>query len=174
MNSYLLVVAFTILYRLGAFMHPTLGWLTPVAAAFMVVRTRRDWLLGSGAYILTDILLNGLGYHVGFSFFNWVPLACFSLMVMRPHVKLLNGVLTNALGFYFLTNSMAFLDSPEYPFTLAGWVQCLTVGTPGYVPTYYFLISQAVSMIIFVPLFQILTNERPTFRGCQTAGQVSH
>lgn len=63
--------------------------------------------------------------------------------------RTLGGVLTCSLSFYFITNSVSWLVEPAYAKSLAGWVQCLTTGLPGYAPTWMFLRNSLLSDIGF-------------------------
>jgi len=68
-------------------------------------------------------------------------------------VVLLGGGILGALVFYFVTNTGAWLQNPEYPKTLAGWVQALTVGTPGWPHTWEFFRNTLLSGGLFTGLF---------------------
>jgi len=59
------------------------------------------------------------------------------------------GVLGTAVGFYLVTNTTAWLGNPLYPQSLAGWIQSLTVGLPGYAPTWTFFRNSLASDLLF-------------------------
>jgi hypothetical protein len=61
----------------------------------------------------------------------------------------LGGTLLASAGFYAVTNSFTWLGSPEYPQTAAGWIQALTVGLPGYLPSLYFFRNSLVSDMLY-------------------------
>jgi hypothetical protein len=55
--------------------------------------------------------------------------------------------------FYVVTNTGAWLASPLYARTAAGWVQALTTGLPGYPSTLVFYRHTLASDLIFTGLF---------------------
>lgn len=63
------------------------------------------------------------------------------------------GGLLGAVVFYFVTNTAAWLQNPEYPKTLAGWFQALTTGIPGLPPTWAFFRNTLLSGGLFSGLF---------------------
>lgn len=67
--------------------------------------------------------------------------------------KLVGGGILGALLFYLLSNTAAWLSSPGYAKSLAGWVQALTVGLPGYPPTWMFLLKTLTGTGLFTGLF---------------------
>jgi hypothetical protein len=62
------------------------------------------------------------------------------------------GVLLNALIFYVVSNTGAWLANPAYAKTIAGWIQALTVGVPGYPPTWTFFRNTLFSDLLFSSL----------------------
>jgi len=65
----------------------------------------------------------------------------------------LAGSLTASVLFYFLTNTEAWWFLPGYEKSWAGWVQALTLGLPGYPPTWTFLRNSVVSDLVFTFVF---------------------
>jgi hypothetical protein len=65
----------------------------------------------------------------------------------------LGGGVLGALLFYLVTNTAAWLQNPEYAKTLAGWIQALTVGTPGWPQTWEFFRNTLLSGGLFSGLF---------------------
>ena len=57
-----------------------------------------------------------------------------------------------ALLFYIVTNTGAWLSLP-YAKTLAGWIQAITTGLPGYPPTWQFFRNTLLSGGLFTGLF---------------------
>ena len=120
------------------------------------------WWLPLGTLAATDILLNVFYYHQPvFSIYMLIKTVSFAGIVAlgrwfspRMNVmKLLCGGLLGAVFFYLITNSASWLYNPEYPKTLAGWIQALTTGLPGYPPTWTFFRSTLLSGGIFTGLF---------------------
>jgi hypothetical protein len=115
-----------------------------------------------GALIISDILLN---LHYGVSVFGVDELlryACYGLGVAcgvaarksnGSPAPILGLVAANSLLFYFVTNAAAWFGNAAYPQSFAGLVQSLTVGLPGYPPTWTFLRNSLVSDLIFTGIF---------------------
>ncbi len=120
------------------------------------------WWLPLGTMVLTDILLNALYYHQPvFSTYMVVKLLSFAGLVAlgslfsrrQSWLGLLAGGLLGAVLFYLITNTASWLYNPEYPKTLAGWLQALTNGTPNYPPTWTFFRNTLLSGGLFTGLF---------------------
>jgi len=79
-------------------------------------------------------------------------------------VGTLLGVAGCSLAFYLTTNTVAWLSNPAYAKNLAGWVQALTTGEPGYLPTWYFLRNSLVSDLGFSLLLLAAYNTEAAFR----------
>lgn len=128
---------------------------------------RMAWWLPLGMAAVTDLLLNIFFYsHQGFSLGGFLAAelpTCLayaglialgrSLGAKRPWWMLVTGGFVGALLFYIVTNTAAWLTMPEYPKTLAGWIQALTTGLPGYPPTWEFFRGTFWSSGIFSGLF---------------------
>ena len=67
----------------------------------------------------------------------------------------LGGALGSSLVFYLLTNSAAWGMNPGYDKTLAGWWQALTMGMPGFPPTWTFLRASVISDLLFTAIFVV-------------------
>src|SRR5258708_33012048 len=120
------------------------------------------WWLPMGTMVLTDILLNAFYYHQPvLSGYMLVKLLSFAALIglgclfsaRTSWLKLLCGGLLGAVLFYLVTNTASWLYNPEYPKTLAGWLQALTFGTPGYPPTWEFFRNTLMSGGLFTGLF---------------------
>lgn len=70
----------------------------------------------------------------------------------RPGV-ILPAVLGGSLFFYIATNTASWLYEPGYAKTVAGWLQALTTGLPGYAPTWVFYRNTLAGDILFAVLF---------------------
>lgn len=128
------------------------------------------WWAPLGALIATDILLNCFYYTTAMPDSNSIFQMLYYLVpnymaygasiwlgrrfsASSSWLKLLAGGLTGALLFYFLTNTWAWLQNPEYAKTLAGWIQALTIGTPGWPHTWEFFRNTLFSGGLFTGLF---------------------
>lgn len=88
---------------------------------------------------------------------------------LRGRVSLLGGmlgVLLSSLAFYIVTNTLAWVSMPEYAKTLAGWMQALTTGVPGYPETWQFLVRSLLSDTGFSLLLFAAYNSEASMRHC--------
>ena len=73
--------------------------------------------------------------------------------LIQPGVMVL-ATIASSTFFYVVTNALAWLGSSLYAQTATGLFQALTVGLPGYLPSYYFyrnaLVSDVLYSIVFV------------------------
>lgn len=120
------------------------------------------WWLPMGAMVGTDLLLNVFYYHqpvfsgyMVVKLLSFVGLIALGGMFSRRDswLKLLSGGLLGAVLFYLVTNTASWIYNPEYPKTLAGWLQALTSGTPNYPPTWSFFGNTLLSGGLFTGLF---------------------
>ncbi len=120
------------------------------------------WWLPLGTMIVTDVVLNVFFYHVAiFSWYMLITAASFAGLILfgklfsrkSSWLSLLMGGLIGAVLFYLVTNTASWLYNPEYPKTLAGWIQALTNGTPGNPPTWAFFRNTLLSGGLFTGLF---------------------
>ena len=63
------------------------------------------------------------------------------------------GSLVSAVVFYLLTNTLSWVFDPSYGKSLAGLGQALTVGLPGFPPTWIFLRNGLIAQAIFSGAF---------------------
>lgn len=131
------------------------------------------WWLPMGALLATDIGLNLFVYHEPvFSGYMLVKTLAFAGIVLlgrqfKPGMnffKLLGGGLLGAILFYLITNTASWFNNPGYARTLAGWLQALTTGLPGYPSTWEFFRNTLLSGGLFTGLFvgaMKLTAESP-------------
>ena len=68
-------------------------------------------------------------------------------------MSLLGGGILGALLFYIITNSISWLDNPEYKKSLTGWLVALTKGTNGFPQTWEFFRNTLMSGGLFTGLF---------------------
>ena len=123
---------------------------------------RLAWPLPLATLLATDMLMNVLYYHVApvsaYMLANYAAYAAIIALGQRfsaraAWLKLLGGSLLGAVLFYLVTNTAAWLQNPEYTKTLAGWIQALTTGIPGYPPTWLFFWKTLLSGGLFTGLF---------------------
>jgi len=123
---------------------------------------RLAWWLPLVTLLVTDLLMNVLYYQVApLSRYMLVNYATYAAIIglgkkfsaRARWLKLLGGSLLGAALFYLVTNTAAWLQNPEYAKTIAGWIQALTTGIPGYPPTWMFFWKTLLSTGLFAGLF---------------------
>ena len=120
------------------------------------------WVLPLVTIIVTDILLNLFHYSMPVMVpelvVNWMILALFVVLAKwlarrRSYGRVFLGTLIGALLFYLVSNTVSWMVNPAYAKTIAGWVQALTVGLPGFPPTWLFGLKSLLGTGLFTGLF---------------------
>jgi len=120
------------------------------------------WVLPLATIIVTDILLNLFHYNMPVMVpelvVNWMILALFVVLAKwlakrRSYGRVFLGTLLGALLFYLVSNTVSWLVNPVYAKSIAGWVQALTVGLPGFPPTWVFGLKSLLGTGLFTGLF---------------------
>eukprot|EP01031_Cornospumella_fuschlensis_P048286 gene48286-59139_t len=78
------------------------------------------------------------------------------------------GVVGCAVAFYAVSNTLCWWAKPEYVKSLSGWVQAMTVGTPGFAPTWMFLRNSLLSDVGFSLLLLVAFNAEAKVRHTRT------
>jgi hypothetical protein len=117
------------------------------------------------ALAVTDLALN---FRYGVALFSPAELlsyACYAIGVASGlglgrrgagSLATLGVVGANSVLFYVVTNSVCWLDNPAYAKTAAGWLQALTVGVPGFPPTWSFFGTSLASDLLFTGGFLVV------------------
>lgn len=71
-------------------------------------------------------------------------------------LPVLGGTLAASIFFYVVTNTGSWFGLTAYPQTFAGWVQALTVGLPGYPPTWTFFRNSLAGDLLFAAFFVVV------------------
>jgi len=130
-------------------------------AAFWL-RGWMGWVLPMATIIVTDVLLNLLAYDLPVMvpelISNWMILVLFVVLAKwlarrRSYGRVFLGTLLGALLFYLVSNTVSWMVNPAYAKTIAGWVQALTVGLPGFPPTWVFGLKSLLGTGLFTGLF---------------------
>jgi hypothetical protein len=167
------------LIPLVALLRVLLGWHTGVTSTWLVgciplsavalcagVYLPRRWSLAIplGILVLSDWIID---QHFGAAFFTGAMFARYILLALivaigiylrqnprlvRPRPILLGTVFCSTL-FYVVSITFSWLGSTGYPQTAAGLGQALTVGLPGYLPSYYFYRNALVSDLLYSIVF---------------------
>lgn len=120
------------------------------------------WVLPLATIIATDILLNIFHYNmpviVPELVVNWMILGLFVVLAKwmarhRSYGRIFLGTLIGALLFYLVSNTVSWLVNPAYAKTIAGWIQALTIGLPGFPPTWVFGLKSLLGTGLFTGLF---------------------
>jgi hypothetical protein len=111
---------------------------------------------------LSDVVLNLFLYHEPLLTVEILPrylalgLIAGLGFALRGHVgvgSLLAASFVGSLIFHIITNTGAWLYEPAYAKTFAGWLQALTIGMPGYPPTWSFSRNTLLGDLFFTLLF---------------------
>ena len=120
------------------------------------------WVLPLATIIVTDVLLNLFHYSMPVMVpelvVNWMILALFVVLAKwlakrRSYGRVFLGTLIGALLFYLVSNTVSWLVNPAYAKTIVGRVQALTVGLPGFPPTWLFGLKSLLGTGLFTGLF---------------------
>lgn len=127
------------------------------------------WVLA--LLVAVDVLLQGqimLAYPLTFVVvYGCMAVAAGAAVRLRGQmgaVGMLTGVVACSLGFYLVTNTLSWMLIPEYAKSVSGWLQALTVGLPGFPPTWTFLRNSLVSDLGFSALLILAHNAEATVK----------
>ena len=124
----------------------------------------RSWLVPVALMFTSDVVMNYFHWSPqGFSIFNGYMMANYMLYLglvglgwmitsKRSSAVLIAGGTLGACGFFFASNSVAWLGNPIYAKTWAGLVQSFTVGQSGFPPPIVFLKNTALSGALFTAI----------------------
>jgi hypothetical protein len=111
---------------------------------------------------VSDVILNFFCYHQPVLTVEMLP-RYFALALiaalgfsLRGHARLGTLLAASCLGsliFYVVTNTGSWLYQPGYAKTFAGWLQALSIGLPGYPPTWWFSRHTLFGDLFFTLLF---------------------
>ena len=146
---------------------------------------RRFILLAAlGPLVLADLFLNA-HYQAPFFtaptggslFFLRAPFMVGLSSAKQHNHKVLSLFAATLAGsglFYLITNTASWLSTPDYLKTLPGWWQALTVGLPGFPPTFLFFRNTVLSDIFFTALFVVTQtiSQKSRTRTAETASLV--
>jgi len=145
-----------------------LPWLenfAPVAAVALCggiyLPRRVAFIIPVAALLVSDLVLN---WHYNAPLLSWEMASRYAAIALtvgigfglrnRARLSLiLPASVLGSLIFYVVTNTTSWLGTAAYAKTLAGWVQALTTGLPGYAPTWTFYRSTLLSDLLFTTLF---------------------
>lgn len=112
--------------------------------------------------LLSDAALNLFHYHQPLLTVEILPRYVALALIaglgfaLRGHARvgtLLAASCVGSLLFYVISNTGSWLYEPGYAKTFAGWLQALTIGLPGYPPTWWFYRQTLLGDLFFTLLF---------------------
>jgi hypothetical protein len=137
--------AYGLAFCAGVYFPRYLAWWLPLVTLFTT-----DVVLNICYYQVTPVDDLMLANYAAYAAIIWFG------QQFRPRSRwlaLLTGGVAGAVLFYLITNTASWLTDPAYPKTFAGWVQALTVGTPGWPHTWEFFRNSLLSGGLFTGLF---------------------
>jgi hypothetical protein len=142
--------AYALLFCAGLYVPGVLGWIAPIA-----VLVASDCVITPAFYHMHDFSWVRFCIDQSPNYLAYAGLIALGRMVgaSRPWWLQVGGGLVGAMLFYLVTNTASWLAMPNYAKTLAGWIQALTRGTPGYPPTWEFFRNTLISGGLFTGLF---------------------
>lgn len=137
--------AYAIAFCAGLYLPRRLAWWIPLSMLLVT-----DLLLNVLFYRTSAVHISMLGNYLAFAAIIWLG----KKFNAKAHfLKLLGGGVLGAIMFYFITNTAAWLQLPDYPKNFSGLIQSLTVGTPGWPHTWEFFRNTLLSGGLFTGLF---------------------
>ncbi len=161
------LLVLTLLQRLFASQVEWLGNTSPLMAIAFgggMLLGKRFWWTPALLLIVSDIALAlfngwGLGSHLFYTlpFYVIISLVGATFTSRQNWAAMLLGTLSASLLFYLVANTFAWISSPAYAQTLAGWWQSQTSGLPAYPPSWTFLrnalFADTIWCLLAAPLF---------------------
>jgi hypothetical protein len=195
----LLLTFAALLYRLLFILAGApLDWanFSPLASIFLCsglfFPIKRTVFLPALALLVSDVLINA-HFHAPLidtrmipGYFSFGMIFLLGAWLRHHHIRrpipVLLAAAASSILFYLLTNTIDWYFDAPIPFsvtlyskTFAGWVQAVTVGHPGFPPTYLFLQNTVLSDLLFTSLF-LLTHAllRPHSTSSDLPGHFTH
>ena len=147
--------------------------------AGVFLRGSLAWWLPLGVMAAVDVFLNIFCYHVApfrpellLNYAIYAGLIALGKWLGKsaPLWKLLLGGVLGAALFYVITNTLSWLMDPGYAKTIAGWIQALFTGLPGYPPSWEFFRNTLLSGGLFTALFAAAAKATEESPAEKTAG----
>ena len=113
---------------------------------------------------LSDLVLNLFLYHQPMLTVEILPRYLALVLIaalgysLRGHARigtLLAASCVGSLVFYVISNTGSWLYEPAYAKTFAGWLQALTIGLPGFPPTWSFYRHTLFGDLFFTLIFAV-------------------
>jgi hypothetical protein len=169
---------------------------SPLAAIFLCsglfFSSKRAIVFPALGLLISDLLINAhfnaplIDTRMIPGYFSFGMIFLLGAWLRRHHITrpipVLLAAVSSSILFYLVTNTIAwYFDAPSplaiplYAKTFAGWFQALTVGHPGFPPTYLFFRNSVLSDLLFTSLF-LLTQAllRPHRASSDLPGHFTH
>jgi hypothetical protein len=122
-----------------------------------------------GALAVSDVALNLFYKAPILNVYSAVLLLTFAIVfgagwLLRGRASLKNALLGGVGGtllFYVLTNTAATFYNPLYAKSFAGWWQSMTVGVPGFPPSWMFGLRALAGNVVFAAAFYFALRPMP-------------
>lgn len=178
MLAALSLILFVVCYRILGFWHGDFVNFAPAMAlvfcgALYAGHFRKLWIAPLVGLLLSDLYLNA---QYGAPLFSASMVAIYLAYLLalpigfwiarhKSALTILGGCLGASVLFYVLTNTASWLANPAYAVSLGGWWQALTVGMPGFPPTWMFFRSSVLSDLLFTGAFVVAMESVLAARG---------
>lgn len=134
-------------------------WMALAFTGTLVFPRKLPWWLWAVLPFVVDFAAQGMGMWqwADGSWEVFLTYGCYAAAaglayLMRGKAGILQallGVAAFSIAFYLITNTLCWWVKVEYSKDLAGWVQALTTGLPGYPPVWMFLRNSLLSDLGF-------------------------
>ncbi len=148
---------YALVFCAGVFLPRRLAWWLPMLTMFgtdllLNAHYRALYEATPAAYAAPMEFLNPFlaANYLSYALLIWMGTRC---PPMASWPRLVGGGVLGALLFYLISNTASWMQLPGYERSLAGWFQALTVGLPGFPPTWSFLLKTLLSGGLFTGLF---------------------
>jgi hypothetical protein len=162
--------AYALAFCAGLYFPGAMAWWVPLCVMLATDLGINGWyaLHGVPDAFNPASMLYMLGNYVGYVVLIWLGRR---FKARDSWWWLLSGGVFGALVFYLVTNTLSWLFDPGYVKTIAGWIQALTTGLPGFPSTWTFFLNTLLSGGLFTGLFvgamKLSTAESPQEKGEQ-------
>lgn len=125
--------AYALCFCAGLYLPRRLAWALPLGVVLATDLILTFGYYRPAEYTILNFALDQTPIYISYTLIIWLGVLLGGKK--RSFVTLLSGGVLGAILFYLISNTAAWLVSPEYGKTLAEWVRALTVGDPKYHPT---------------------------------------
>ena len=136
---------YALLFCAGIYFPAGLRWVLPLVTLGITVL-----VLDLAYYHVSPFSIYTMGTYLAFLPIIWLGT---HFKKSWPWVTKIVGGFGAAILFYLVTNTIAWMIDPWYPKSLAGWIQALTTGKPGWPQTWELFRNTFLSGGLFAGLF---------------------